>query len=108
MNKVILTDIHSIIHDYGLDESWELFREKTILVTGATSGFLAYFVYVLLELNRERNLNCTVVCMVRNAEKAKAIYVDYLDDFHLKLYIQDIVEPINGEWWERWGGGGVK
>ncbi|MDR1074208.1 MAG: hypothetical protein LBL45_11145 [Treponema sp.] len=63
-------------------------------MTGGTSGFLAYFAYALLELNRERNLNCAVICMARNLEKAKAIYAGYLDDYHLKIYIHDILEPI--------------
>jgi short-subunit dehydrogenase len=93
MNRIISEDIQDIIHNYGLDGKWEAFRDKTVLVTGGTSGFLAYFVYVLLELNRERNLNCAVICMARNLEKAKAMYAGYLDDSHLKIYIHDILEP---------------
>ncbi|MDR2447199.1 MAG: NAD-dependent epimerase/dehydratase family protein [Treponema sp.] len=94
MNRIIREDIHSIIDSYGLDDKWEAFRDKTVLVTGGTSAFLAYFVYVLLELNRRRNLNCAVICMARNLEKAKAMYAAYLDDSRLKLYIHDIVEPL--------------
>jgi dTDP-glucose 4,6-dehydratase len=97
MNRIISEDVHSVIHNYGIDERWESFRDKTVLVTGGTSGFLAYFVYVLLELNRERNLNCAVICMARNLEKANAMYAGYLDDSHLKIYIHDILEPVDAE-----------
>ncbi|MDR0708166.1 MAG: NAD-dependent epimerase/dehydratase family protein [Treponema sp.] len=97
MKKVVIEDVHSIIHNYGLDDKWEAFRGKTVLVTGGTSGFLAYFAYVLLELNRERGLNCAVICVARNLEKARAMYAGYAGDSHLKIYIHDILEPIDAE-----------
>ena len=51
--------------------SWERFREKTILVTGATGLIGSQTVLALVLAGQKRKLNLTVLALVRNLEKAE-------------------------------------
>jgi len=65
-------------------------KDKTILVSGA-SGFLAsYFVYFLIWLNLNFNLNIKIICIVRDLYKARTKFGDYLSQ--VILIRQDIAE----------------
>ena len=71
-NNIIESDLHYITN---ADLPWELLKNKTILISGA-SGFLpAYMVETLLYLNETRKFNITIIGLVRNLEKARK-------DFH--------------------------
>lgn len=68
MNSILLEDLQYII---DRDLNWEQFKNKTVLITGAT-GFLAtYIIDTLIYLNKIRQYNITIIGISRNIEKAK-------------------------------------
>ena len=95
MNKIIEEDIEWIISQ-NID--WERFRDKTVLISGANGFIPAYIVDVLMYLNQTQNLNCDVVCLMRNRQKAKERFKDYWEDEHFIQRIQDVCDPIEGKY----------
>lgn len=90
---------HSIIEedlDAILDEGlpWGRFAGKTVLVAGAAGFLPAYMVETLLRLNEKMSPCVRVIAMVRNLEKAKRRFFNYVDRPDLILFSQDVCEPI--------------
>lgn len=77
-------DIKEIINNFDMS----VFRDKTILITGATG--LIGKLCTLSILNS--NVGAKVVALVRNREKAQKIFPDCKN---LELLVQDINSPIN-------------
>lgn len=92
MNTIIKNDMEKIISECNhIDE----FRNKTILITGATGLIARNLTYFFLYLNKIHNTNTKVIALVRNLEKAKNAFKDYLDDNNLEFLNQDVCVPIN-------------
>ena len=91
MNRIIQEDIEGM-----LARRWDLDKlaGQTILISGANSFFMSYFVYLLLENNRGNGGNTTILALCRSRESAQARFGDYLKDPHLRLLIQDVREPV--------------
>lgn len=71
--------------------NWEKLRNKTVLVTGATGFIGSYIIRSLLVKNADDSLGVKILALVRNKERAEAIYgkeesIDYL--------VQDVCEPL--------------
>lgn len=92
MNKVIKNDMEELFKDFPHED---VFDKKTILITGATGLIAKNLAYYFLELNKSKGTNVKVLALVRNLEKAKKAFSDYLDDEHLEFLNQDVCEPIN-------------
>ena len=93
-NNIIESDLKYIT---DADLPWELFKNKTVLVSGA-SGFLpAYMVETLLYLNETRQFNIRICGLVRNIEKARARFLHYDKDKSLLLISQDVCDSIKIE-----------
>lgn len=92
-NKIIQEDIETIVSE-PLD--WSKLEGKSILITGA-SGFLAsYLVKTLLHLNDTMFQNkITVLALVRNMDKAKSKFAQYVSRDDLKFISQDISTPFD-------------
>ena len=91
-NKVIIEDLHGI---YYSNIDWEKFCNKTVLITGANGFLPAYIVQSLLFANYiNPSLNIKVVALVRNIDKAKIKFKDYLDNKSLEFIIQDVCNAI--------------
>ena len=92
-NKIILEDL-KLITDEAID--WGRFTGKTILVSGANGFLPAYMVETLLYLINKNSIHDTkILALVRNIEKAKARFADYLDNKHLHFIVQDVCDPID-------------
>ncbi len=90
-NQIIDSDL-KYITDENL--AWDVFTNKTVLVSGA-SGFLpAYMVETLLYLNETRDYKIRVIGLVRNIEKARARFAHYNCDENLQLISQDVCDNI--------------
>lgn len=92
MNKVIKNDMNEIIEKCPFVDN---LKNKTVLITGATGLIAKNFAYFLLELNKNSNTNIKVVALVRNLQKAKDNFKDYINDKNLIFLNQDICDSIN-------------
>ena len=94
MNKIIWEDIaHLMEKRRDLDK----LTNKTILISGANSFMMSYFVYLLLENNRQNHGKTAVLALCRNRSNAENRYGDYLNDPYLKLLMQDVRKPVEYE-----------
>jgi nucleoside-diphosphate-sugar epimerase len=90
-NKVILEDLDAIMQS---DIDWIRFANKTILITGANGFLPAYMVESLLFVNKCQHINVKVIALVRNINKAKVRFKDYLEDKNLVFLEQDVCNEI--------------
>ena len=87
INSVFKEDIATILNE-SLD--WNIFKNKTVMVTGA-NGFIPFYIAAtFLELK-----NVKVIAVVRNEEKAKIKFKEYLNDKNLELVVHDISFPFD-------------
>lgn len=78
---------------------WEVFRNKTILVTGATGRLGMYIVEAINKADIDWNLNLNIIALARNKAKLKEVFGNSLRLPNIHTLVQDITEPIqwNGE-----------
>lgn len=77
------------------DIPWELFREKTVLITGATGMLASYVGFTLLYLNEQLSLNIKPIFLARNKEKLEQVYGSTLSQVH--CLVQDVCKPMQYE-----------
>lgn len=87
MHRVVTEDIQQILSS-PLD--WRRFHKKTILVTGASGCLPSYMLEALLQLRQELGIECRVIGLVRNMQKAKSRFADYLSSPELTLIEADV------------------
>ena len=76
---------------------WESFRDKTVLVTGATGRLGMYIVEVLNKADIDWNLNMSIIALARSEKKLKQIFGASLQLPNIHTLVQDITEPIRWE-----------
>ena len=76
---------------------WEWFRNKTVLVTGATGRLGMYLVEAISKANIDWNLNITILALARKREKLEEVFGESLLLPYLHTLVQDIIEPIQWE-----------
>lgn len=91
-NNVEETDTLEIINSEYFNKKF--FKDKTVLVTGATGLIGTQTVKALLTANQNFNLNIKVIALVRNLEKANSIISPSSND-KIKFIVQDVTKPIN-------------
>jgi len=74
---------------------WECFRNKTVLVTGATGRLGMYFVEAISKADIDWNLNLTIIVLARSREKLEKVFGESLHLPNIHTLVQDIVEPIH-------------
>lgn len=78
--------------------NWESFRNKTVLVTGATGRLGMYIVEAVSKANIDWNLNITILALARSEQKLREVFGASLGLTYIHTLVQDITEPI------RWDG----
>lgn len=92
LSKILIEDFENIIKS---NLNLSKLKSRTILVTGA-NGFLAsYFIEFILFANRSYNLNAKIIALVRNLDKAKERFSNYLDNDQLIFLHQDVCDKIS-------------
>ncbi|WP_175560356.1 NAD-dependent epimerase/dehydratase family protein [Butyrivibrio sp. YAB3001] len=76
---------------------WEKFKNKTILVTGATGRLGMFFVESILKADIDYNLNLRVIALARSKEKLNKCFNETLNLPNVSLLVQDITTPIHVE-----------
>ena len=72
----------------------ELFRDSTILVTGATGLIGGALVRVFMYLNRVQGANIKLLCPVRSIEKARQVLEGVFGRKELNVFEADIEQPL--------------
>lgn len=91
-NSIVEEDLKYITDS---DVPWEDLEGKNILITGANGMLPSYVVETILFLNSTRfKKKARIFAVVRNFEKAKKRYYNYLNRSDLNFVIQDIREPL--------------
>ena len=86
-------DIIKRYSNYEID--WNSFRDKSIMISGVTGLVGRFFTDLIMEKNNTDNLNCTIVGLCRNLEKANQLFENYNGNKNLILVSQDVTEKIN-------------
>ncbi len=92
-NSVISQDLARIV---DTDLPWERLFGRTVLVTGANGFLPAYLVETLLHLNCTRGAGIRVLGLVRNLDKARLRFAEYLDRTELAFVVQDVCDAYAG------------
>ena len=91
-NTIIQEDLINI---YNSKIDWTLFRNTSILITGANGFLPAYLVEFFMYLNNKvPGINLTIYGLVRNEKKAKSRFSQYLKCKNFKLVVQDVCDKI--------------
>lgn len=89
-NEKYMEDVHSVD---GLNLPWEMLRNKSIMLSGATGLIGSFFIDVILEKNILDNLNCTIYALGRNELKARERFSKFADDPRFVFYFYDVKNP---------------
>lgn len=76
---------------------WERFRNKTVLVTGATGRLGMYIVEALNKADIDWNLNMSIIALARSEKKLKQVFGASLQLPNIHSLVQDITEPVRWE-----------
>lgn len=90
MNNIIRNDIIEIVSDNSIP--WERFRNKSVLITGATGMLPIYMLYTFLYLNEQYNYQIKIYALVRNKDRALDLLSEYKNQ--ITLLVQDVSSPI--------------
>ena len=77
--------------NYNLD--WDKLRNKSIMLSGATGLVGRFFVDLIMKKNENDELNCKIIALCRNKEKALDMFNGY-DDKLFNIFEQDVINPI--------------
>lgn len=72
---------------------WEKLLNKKVMISGATGTIGKMMVDFLMHMNG-RGLNCHVIALGRNVEKAKEIFLQYFGNPNFSFFCADINEPL--------------
>ncbi|MBS4063134.1 MAG: NAD-dependent epimerase/dehydratase family protein [Chitinophagaceae bacterium] len=91
-NKILQNDLKEIFESR---EDWSIFKNSTILISGANGFLPAYLVYLFQYLNDKiHSFNVKIIALVRNENKANKKFQN-LDKNFFKLIVQDVSIPID-------------
>ena len=88
---IIQSDMENI---YERNLSWELLRNKTILISGAYGMLASYFVFFLIYLNERDNMNIHIISLGRSREKYLARFGEYCEREYMTFICDSLYEPI--------------
>jgi len=91
-HPVVTADLEFLTSHYAIP--WDRLRGKTVMITGAAGFLAAYMIETLLFLNETKNLNITVLAVVRNRNGFKQRFSSYLSRPDLICVEQDICTPV--------------
>jgi len=88
---VELRDLNIILNN---PIEWEYFRNKTVLITGATGRLGMYIAEAINKADLDWNLNVNIILLARSQEKLQKVFANSLKLPNIHTLVQDITEPI--------------
>jgi len=74
--------------------NWQMYRNKTVLITGATGRLGRYLLETLVDVDIKYNLNIRVIGLARSASKAQEVFGNTLDLQNVSFLYQDVNKDI--------------
>ena len=93
-NQYLIEDLKSVVET---KLPWEKLENKSVFVTGATGLVGSLCVKMLLMLNQEKHTNTKILAFVRNENKAKDLYKEWIGNENLIFVIGDLNKPMTVE-----------
>lgn len=90
-DKVLEEDLDLIA---GSNLPFEKLSNSTVLVTGATGLIGVSLIRALMRINDVRKTSIRILALIRNRDKAEAIYGNLLSRTDIKLVVGDVIEVI--------------
>lgn len=81
------------LNKYLNNIDFSIFKDKKILITGATGLIGSYLIDLLIKKNNNDNLNTQIYAVSRSKEKLKNRFNNYYDNNNFHPVIQDVCEP---------------
>lgn len=79
---------------YRMPVNWQMYRNKVVLVTGATGRLGRYIVETLVDADTRYNLNMRIVGAARSERKTRQVFAELLELPNVSFLYQDISETI--------------
>lgn len=73
---------------------WNELSNKSILLTGSTGLIGRYLVDLIMYKNNNDNLNCHIIALGRNKNKANTLFKDYLDNKYFTFMEYDVKDEL--------------
>ena len=77
--------------------NWQMYRNKVVLITGATGRLGRYIVETMINIDLNYNLNMRIIGLARSQKKIKEVFENELNFPNVDMLVQDINEEINYE-----------
>lgn len=77
--------------------NWKMYRNATIMITGATGRLGRYILETLVDVDLKYNLNLRVIGLARSQEKAVNVFGELLEFPNVSFLYQDVNTPIEYE-----------
>ncbi|WP_195439670.1 NAD-dependent epimerase/dehydratase family protein [Parabacteroides goldsteinii] len=74
--------------------NWLMYKDKTVLVTGATGRLGRYIFDLLIDIDLKYDLNMRIIGMARSLEKYRKIFGEELEFPNVNIIHQDVNDPI--------------
>lgn len=74
---------------------WDLLKNKTFLISGSTGMIGKCLIDIIMYKNHNEDLNCSIIALGRNKEKAKSRLGEYFDDNNFSFIESDITKELN-------------
>ena len=75
--------------------NWQMYRNKVVLITGATGRLGRYIVETMINIDLNYNLNMRIIGLARSQKKIKEVFENELNFPNVDMLVQDINEEIN-------------
>lgn len=92
LHPIVKEDLEFIVNH---PVAWDKLANATVLISGANGFLPGYLVESLLYLNEAKQLNITVLALVRNKEKADKRFSHHAGRTDLRFLVGDVSEPLN-------------
>ena len=89
-NNLYLEDVEAVS---GLPLPWEKLKGKTLMLSGATGLLGSFLIDVIMRKNRQEGLDCRILALGRNREKAAKRFPNYMEEGCFEFIPYDVKEP---------------
>lgn len=88
MNKIVLEDLKKMFDDKNI--SWDNFKNKSVLITGAYGMLASYMVWMLIYLNEFKNYDIKIYALGRNLDNFRNRFGKFCKKDYFNIINQDI------------------